>query len=272
MRADFFREIEQILAIASPSEKITAVFNLRKAFDNNVEFEYDHASTPRKILAPSYATTCAIVHGARVERRRKLDTIEGKGIFLHAIAHIEYSAVDLALDTCYRFRYLPPQYYEDWLAVAIEEAEHFQMLQALLHACGIDYGTYTVHTGIFDAMRRSQDSLRRRMAATHRHLEAGGLDAHPDLEQKFARFNDTLSVKIVTALKKIYEDEIDHVRKGDFWFRYACGMDQKSLDIFRSDVERAIPGVKFGVRKVNIEARRRAGFSEFEIENFFEVK
>ena len=269
---EFFFEMEQILGILNPSEKIAAVFNLRKAFENCIEFQYNHSSPPKIISTPSYATSCTIVHGAHVERRRRLDTIEGRGVFLHAIAHIEYSAVDLALDTCYRFRHLPSQYYEDWLAVAFDEAQHFVMLRELLTACDVQYGTYAVHTGIFDAMKRSQNSLRQRMAATHRYLEAGGLDAHPDLEQKFARFDDPLSLKIRAALRKIYEEEIDHVRKGDFWFRYACGQDQESLDIFRSDVESAIPGVKFGNKKFNVEARRRAGFIEAEIESLFQAK
>lgn len=216
---------------------------------------------------PSFGKICRIVHGSEVPKRRNLGTDEGRIIFIHALAHIEYSAIDLALDSAYRFRGLPAQYYEDWFRVALDEARHFAMLNNLLGTWDSHYGALPVHTGIHDATARSETSLRRRMAATHRHLEANGLDAHPELARKFEAFADADAEKIRAALKIIYDDEIGHVAAGDFWFRYACTLDGVSTDVFSGDVTAAIPGTKFGKKNLNYEARKKAGFTDSELDS-----
>lgn len=262
---EFFSTLQKIRSETNLASKLSALAALDDALLQG-KIVFDHTAPIESAKTPSYAAFCRIVHGSQVERRRNLDTVQGRGIFLHALAHIEYSAIDLALDTCYRFRNLPPQYYEDFFAVALDEARHFTALQTLLRKLGFFYGSFTVHTGIHDAMVRSSHSLRVRMAATHRHLEAGGLDAHPELARKIALFQDEFAREIASTLAMIFADEIRHVAAGDFWFRYACGIDQVGSDIFIADVSAAIPGTRFPRAQINRQARLHAGFTAAELE------
>lgn len=262
---EFFTTLQNIRTEWDLPRKLTALRELDEALMSGA-VHVNHSAAIEPVGAPSYAKICRIVHGSQVERRRNLGSTEGRAIFLHALAHIEYSAIDLALDSCYRFRNLPPQYYEDWLKVTLDEARHFVILQELLRELGFHYGSFSVHTGIHDAMARSANSLRQRMAATHRHLEANGLDAHPELARKMMLFKDPLARKITQALKVIFDDEVTHVRAGDFWFRYACALDTVSTAVFTEDVQRAIPGTKFPRLRLNREARLRAGFTNAELD------
>jgi uncharacterized ferritin-like protein (DUF455 family) len=261
---EFFAALHSIRNESDLLRKLTALTELDEALMSGT-VHVNHAAAIEKVGAPSFAKICRIVHGSQVERRRNLGTKEGRAIFLHALAHIEYSAIDLALDSCYRFRHLPPQYYEDWLKVAFDEARHFVMLQGLLTELGFHYGSFSVHTGIHDAMARSAHSLRQRMAATHRHLEANGLDAHPELARKIGLFDDPIARRISAALRLIFEDELTHVAAGDFWFRYACARDRVSPLIFAEDVRAALPGTRFPRFNLNREARLRAGFTSAEL-------
>lgn len=262
---EFFAALMAIAQSPDPKAKLAALYQLDAALEENrVVFDHDAAVQP--VAAPSYAAFCTIVHGAKVVRRRNLGTRHGRGAFLHALAHIEYSAIDLALDSCYRFRHLPVQFYEDFFRIALDEARHFSRLSQLLAELDFCYGDFPVHTGIYDAMLRSAHSLRVRMAATHRHLEANGLDAHPELERKIRLFSDGHAKQIAAALQEIYHDEITHVAAGDFWFRYACGRDGVlPQDNFISDVQAAIPGAKFPKPHINRRARLAAGFSAVEL-------
>ncbi|HNA78241.1 MAG TPA: ferritin-like domain-containing protein [Turneriella sp.] len=262
---EFFTALQNIRTESDLPRKLAALSELNEALASGA-VQADHAAATEPIGAPSYAAICRIVHGSQVERRRNLGTAEGRAVFLHALAHIEYSAIDLALDSCYRFRHLPPQYYEDWLKVTFDETRHFVMLQKLLGQLGYHYGSFSVHTGIHDAMARSAHSLRQRMAATHRHLEANGLDAHPELARKMQLFDDPLAKQISAALKVIFDDEVTHVHAGDFWFRYACTLDEVGTGIFAEDVQHAIPGTRFPRPNLNREARLRAGFTSAELD------
>ncbi|GAB4440283.1 MAG: ferritin-like domain-containing protein [Turneriella sp.] len=262
---EFFATLQNIRTESDLPRKISALSQLNEALLSSV-VPADHGAAIEEVGDPSFAKICRIVHGSQVERRRNLGTIEGRAIFLHALAHIEYSAIDLALDSCYRFRHLPPQYYEDWLKVTFDETRHFVMLQRLLGRLGYHYGSFSVHSGIHDAMARSAHSLRQRMASTHRHLEANGLDAHPELARKMRLFDDPIAGEITAALKVIFDDEVTHVHAGDFWFRYACALDDVGTGIFTEDVQQAIPGTRFPRPNLNREARLRAGFTEGELD------
>lgn len=262
----FFDTLLTLRASSDLPQKLERLNHFAAVLADSPAVGFDRETPVMPLGAPSYATICKIVHGSEVPRRRNLGTDEGRIIFLHALAHIEYSAIDLALDSAYRFRDLPPQFYEDWLSVALDEARHFAMLQQLLAELGSYYGALPVHTGIHDAMVRSENSLRRRMVAAHRHLEANGLDAHPELARKMSLFNDAMAAKIGSALRLIFDEEIGHVAAGDFWFRYACALDGADANNFAPDVELAIPGTKIGGKKnLNFEARRRAGFTESDL-------
>jgi uncharacterized ferritin-like protein (DUF455 family) len=188
-------------------------------------------------------------------------TLEGRAALLHAIAHIEFNAINLALDAVWRFGGLPRDYYADWLRVASEEALHFTLLRNHLIALGHDYGGFDAHDGLWSMAQRTAHDLVARMALVPRTLEARGLDATPPLQAKLARAGDTRAVEI---LDLILRDEIGHVAIGNRWYRWACerdGLDPVALYpqlVERHDAPRLRP-------PFNLGARRAAGFSDDEI-------
>lgn len=193
--------------------------------------------------------------------RRKIGSREGHAALLHAIAHIEFNAVNLALDAAWRFRDMPDDFVGDWLRIAAEEAEHFGLLAGRLAALGYAYGDFAAHDGLWSmAVRTAHDPLPR-MALVPRVLEARGLDATPQIQRRLASIGDAESVAV---LDRILADEIGHVRVGNHWFSWLCaarGLDP--LPTFRHllaeyEAERfAAPA--------NLGARRAAGFSEAEL-------
>ncbi|ANV98484.1 hypothetical protein BBW65_06585 [Helicobacter enhydrae] len=209
------------------------------------------------IQEPIYANICKILHPTKISRDKQLKSDQSMARFLHSIAHIEYSAFDLALDASYRFRHLPRTYYEHWLEVANEEKRHFTLLNQHLEALGYTYGDFPVHTHLFDAMKHTP-LFADRMAVVHRGLEAGGLDANPFVCQKVLSSLHPLSPKILETLHIILNDEISHVQKGDIWWKYSN--DSRSfVEILR---QHHYPPPKI----LNQEARLRCGFSQEELE------
>ncbi len=193
--------------------------------------------------------------------RRRPTTVPGRAALLHAIAHIEYSAIDLALDHALRFTDLPDAYYADWLRVACDEARHFQLLREHLLTLGHDYGDFPVHDGLWEMAEKTAHDVLARMAMVPRLLEARGLDATPPIQRKLAEVGDAAAVRVLDI---ILHDEEDHVRLGDQWFRYLCS--QRGLEpeaSFRAlIVEYAGPWPQ---TPMNESARRAAGFSAREL-------
>lgn len=262
-KTDFFDALWDALNETYPKQKVEKTLQLWDRFLAG-EFEVFKGGKIRVQKRPSYAAFCEIKHPARVEKRRKLDTNEGKALFLHAIAHIEYSAIDLALDACYSFRGLTEEFYRDWLEVAKEECEHFVMLLNLLEKAGGKYGDYPVHASLFEACRKSP-TLLKRMAAVPRWLEAGGLDANEKMRAKIERLKDPLAKEILEALDVILKDEIEHVKKGTKWFLYACEKEGVSPDSYFEIVESVLPNAVKQKENLNIDARLKAGFKCEEI-------
>lgn len=264
MAADFFGLVWDALEESEPkikTEKTLVLFDRFKAGEFE-DFTKDGIVNVQQ--KPSYAALCEIARPTEVRRRRKLDTDEGKAVFLHAITHIEYSAIDLGLDACYSFRGLPKEFYFDWLEVAAEECEHFLMLERLLNKVGAKYGDFTVHPSLFEACRKS-DTLIKRMAAIPRFLEAGGLDANKKMTAKIAKLKDETAKEILDALSVILRDEIDHVKKGTKWFYYACEKDGVDESRYFEIVESVLPNSTKPKEFVNVEDRLKAGFKCEEI-------
>ena len=261
---EFFKALEDILITKKPSDKCEAFkkfYNMYK--HESINFEHDKKS--RLFEEPSYTEHCQLVSPTVVLKRKKLSGDRGKAIFLHAIAHIEYSAVDLALDAAYRFKTMPKKYYDDWLSVADDEVRHFEMLQKLLEDVNSYYGEFPVHNGLFEASQRTQE-LHERMAVVPRYLEANGLDATPIMIEKLKAFeDDKKAINIIKVLEVILDEECDHVLKGDRWFKYAC--DAKGLDygVYFEIIERYYPGSFPRKKDLNIKARQDAGFSCSEL-------
>lgn len=193
--------------------------------------------------------------------RRRLGSQEGQAALMHSILHIEFNAVNLALDAIYRFQKMPRDYYRDWLGVAGEESYHFQIVREHLSHMGYEYGDFPAHNGLWATTFETDHDPLVRMALVPRILEARGLDVTPQMIQKLRAIGDKRGVEI---LKILLRDEIGHVEVGTRWFRYLCAQqDMNSFETFTHIIDEYYHGDLKG--PFNYEARKEAGFSEDEI-------
>jgi uncharacterized ferritin-like protein (DUF455 family) len=193
--------------------------------------------------------------------RRSLATEQGRIVMLHSFAHIEFNAINLALDAAYRFRQMPDKFISDWLRVAREEAYHFKLVSDYLLDLGSGYGAYDAHNGLWDMVCKTRHDVLHRMALVPRVMEARGLDVTPGLMQKFAQIGDQRTVDI---LQVIYQEEIGHVAIGNYWYHYCC--QQRGVDAgatFSDLIDQYFSGNLRG--PFNHEARLKAGFEEDEL-------
>lgn len=217
--------------------------------------------------APSNLPGCP----ARPELRSHLDvpkrspfTPEGLAALLHAVTHIEFNAINLALDAIWRFAGMPRAYYLDWLQVAAEEARHFSLLRAHLQTMGYDYGDFPAHTGLWDMARKTGDDVLARMALVPRTLEARGLDATPPMQARLRQVGTPDALRAVDILDIILRDEIGHVAIGNRWYRILCA--QRALEPIAAY---AVLAGQYGAPRLkgplNLAARREAGFDDAEL-------
>ncbi len=208
---------------------------------------------------------------ARPELRSHLDvpkrsafTTEGLAALLHAVTHIEFNAINLALDAIWRFGGMPRQYYLDWLTVAAEEAHHFSLLRAHLQSLGYDYGDFPAHTGLWDMTKKTKLDVLARMALVPRTLEARGLDATPPMQAKLRKVGTPHALRAMEILDIILRDEIGHVAIGNHWYRHLCS--QRGLDPV---THYAVLAQQYNAPRIkgplNLEARRKAGFEDAEL-------
>jgi uncharacterized ferritin-like protein (DUF455 family) len=194
--------------------------------------------------------------------RRSPFTHEGRAALLHAVAHIEFNAINLALDAVWRFPALPEAYYRDWLQVAAEEALHFTLLREHLRTLGHDYGDFDAHDGLWAMVEQTATDPLARMALVPRTLEARGLDATPPMQARLARAGDARAVEILDI---ILRDEIGHVAIGNRWYRWLCARD--GLDPL---AHYAVLAARHGAPRLkppfNLAARRAAGFTAEELD------
>jgi len=246
----------EALRVVDPSEKLAAVESLARA-----------APEPDASLAlaeppgvPGRPSRPELVAPGDVARRG-IGTAEGRAALLHALAHIEFNAINLALDAIWRFRAMPRAYYFDWLRVAAEEALHFRLLTERLGTLGRAYGDFPAHDGLWEMARKTAGDVLARMALVPRTLEARGLDASPQVRAKFAAAGDASSAAIVDV---ILRDEIGHVAIGNRWFAWLCA--ERGLPVAatyeRLCREHAAPSLR---GPLNLAARRAAGFGEEEL-------
>lgn len=162
----------------------------------------------------------------RMMEKRSVYTLKGRIAMLHALAHIELNAVDLALDIVARFATepVPHSFFDGWMQVAYEEAKHFNMVRNRLLELGADYGDLPAHDGLWQAAHSTRNSLSARLAVVPLILEARGLDVTPSLQEKMIETGDLESAAV---LKTIYEDEKGHVAVGAKWFRFLCSREKK---------------------------------------------
>ena len=243
-------------------EKVTAQC---LEYCNQNEVRAEDGFSPQMFATPSYASRCNIVSPAQLRHRKDFDTDEGLATLVHSIAHIEFSAIDLALDAVYRYPHMPMAYKLDWLEVARDEIRHFKMLEDLLGELGFTHGDFPVHSGLFDAATNTAHNILDRMAIIPRYFEASGLDVSPQIIKRLDNKRKIPNVgKLIEILNIIYEEEIDHVLKGDKWFKYLCAQEGKSEEVYFEILERYDLLDKHRPH-VNVEARKEAGFTCAEI-------
>lgn len=204
-----------------------------------------------------------LIHPAKVPRRSPAKP-EGLAALLHAIAHIEFNAINLALDAAWRFEGMPESFHHDWLRVAAEEAFHFTLLADHLQSLGFAYGDFDAHDGLWSMCEKTAGDIVARMALVPRTLEARGLDATPQIQAKLRQVGTPAALRGVEILDVILRDEVGHVAIGNRWYRWLCARD--GLDPvahYAVLVERyAAPRLH---PPFNEEARLRAGFSAEEL-------
>lgn len=195
--------------------------------------------------------------------KRGIKSEEGRIVLAHALAHIEFNAINLALDAVYRFRDMPKEFYSDWIQVADEEAYHFGLLKSYIEKRDHLYGDFEAHNGLWEMAQKTSHDVMIRMALVPRVLEARGLDVTPGLMKKLEQANDD---EFVEHLKIIHHDEIGHVAIGSRWFKYVC--EQRGLDA-RAQFKQLIQEYMNGTLKGPFDTvvRIQAGFTEQELED-----
>ncbi len=248
----------QALRLTEPAEKASAA---RVLYELRHEHQLDvHEVWTEPDGVPGRPALPRLVSPKDVPARSPF-TPEGRAALLHSIAHIEFNAINLALDAVWRFSGMPEAYYLDWLQVASEEALHFTLLHEHLQTLGVRYGDFDAHDGLWLMTQSTASDITARMALVPRTLEARGLDATPPIQAKLRRAGDQRAVDILDI---ILRDEVGHVAIGNHWYRWLCerdGLDAEAL--YPELVQRY-----FAPKQrppFNLDARRRAGFSEAEL-------
>jgi len=251
----------QLLSIQDPVMKGQAVARLHKEYAaNQIEVDVDANISEVGFVIPGRPAAPILVNPGLV-KRRSMHTQEGRAVLIHALAHIEFNAINLALDAIWRFPRMPRNYYEDWLKVAQEEAYHFDLLNQHLKAQGFQYGDFPAHNSLWEMVSKTTDSLLARMALVPRTMEARGLDALPPIQEKLSQANDPETVRI---LQIILNDEVGHVEIGNRWFNYLC--QQESCDPISTYVDLMNKYEAPELRgPFNYSARKAAGFTGAEL-------
>ncbi|HHJ14294.1 MAG TPA: ferritin-like domain-containing protein [Gammaproteobacteria bacterium] len=256
----FFGRVAQCLACGDPARKLGLTRELFAALFGGT-LEVDPAIPLQREVDAGRPARPPLVAPRELARRNPA-TPAGRVALLHAVAHIEFNAINLAWDAVYRFRGLPVAYYHDWARVAAEEAYHFRLLAGRLAGLGASYGELPAHDGLWQAARDTAHDPLVRMALVPRVLEARGLDVSPGMIERLRALGDD---ETVALLRVILADEVGHVRVGTRWFRYLCARRGLEPDeTFGALLREYMPGV---VRPpFHVAARRDAGFSRRELD------
>ena len=259
MNVGLFAESSRCLLLPDPQKKCIAVSELAIRVKNGAVF-FDEDTAVPPVDKPGRPDLPVLMAPAQVPRRR-LGGSAGRIALVHAIAHIEFNAINLALDAVCRFRGMPESYYHDWISVANDEARHFRLLTTRLEQMDACYGDLPAHNGLWEMAEKTADSCLVRMALVPRVLEARGLDVTPGMIKRLQKVGD---VETVSVLEVILEEEVGHVAIGTNWFHYCCELvGKKPLPTFLELLEERYGGVLRG--PFNLKARLAAGFTEEEM-------
>ncbi len=235
----------------------------RLLFESTKPLNINPKNTIAPDMDPSWPEQPVLMSPLKVDKRSPF-TQEGHCALVHAICHIEFNAVHLALDAIWRFSNMPDAYYQDWAKVAKEEAQHFEMLQRHLHDWGSHYGAFPAHKGLWEMCTKTKHDVTARMALVPRTLEARGLDATPLIQAKLQKSNTPYAQAVLEILAVILQDEIGHVAIGNHWFRWLCKQQGKDpmTHYFALHNQYNAPKLK---PPFNTTARLAAGFTVAEL-------
>ena len=246
--------------LADPSQKVAAVRTLAAKAES---IACDASAAFNAPAGPGRPDRPLLIHPRAVPKRSP-HTVAGHAALMHSIAHIEFNAINLALDAAWRFSGLPEAYYRDWVQVAGEEALHFSLLQDHLHSLGFGYGDFDAHDGLWTMCVATEDDVLARMALVPRTLEARGLDATPLIQAKLRNLPYAYAQEAVLILDRILADEVGHVAIGNHWFHTLCRQRGVQAEVYYREAAllHKAPTLK---PPFNFAARRAAGFSEAEL-------
>lgn len=248
------------LMAREPAEKLRMTQAAAAAFRAGALQVPEHAPAAEAIPVPGRPEAPRLVSPREVPQRG-LGSVAGRGAFLHAVAHIEFNAVNLAWDAVYRFRGMPAAFYVDWVSVAEDEARHFAMLSGRLSALGTTYGEHAAHNGLWEMAVATADSCLRRMALVPRVLEARGLDVTPGMITRLRLNGDDASADV---LEVILREEVAHVAAGTRWFHWCC--ERENLAPGREFIRLVREAARGSLRgPFNRPARHAAGFDDYEM-------
>ncbi|TKX30355.1 DUF455 domain-containing protein [Campylobacter sp. MIT 12-5580] len=257
MNKEFFRNLENILYEQDLRLKFETFFDFYDDFKREL-FIFDHEY--KAVLKDNIHPNLSVKKPMKIRRVSKINSNEALAKMLHSIAHIEYSAINLALDSSYRFHGLDLSFYRDFLKIADDEIKHFKLLQRALSELGFEYGDFAVHDNLEAALKATANSLKYRMSVVHRGLEARGLDANPFVVKKLQSTKHALKTFLEEILNTILEDEITHVSMGDIWWKASKDEKESFIQICEKFKEFSLAG-----KVLNTEARLKAGFDEDEL-------
>jgi len=249
-----------LLAECDPQTKAESTMALKPQWDER-QLSLDRTVRLSSNAAIPGRPSRPVLVAPRELERRPMNTLPGRAALIHSLAHIEFNAINLALDAIWRFPDMPEAFYADWLQVAAEEALHFSLLNAHLHTLGYVYGDFNAHNSLWEIAEKTREDVLARMALVPRTLEARGLDATPAVRAKLVQAGDD---KAATILDIILRDEVGHVAIGNRWFGWLCQQQAaEPLSTYRELAGRyKAPILK---EPFNIDARRAAGFTEQEL-------
>jgi uncharacterized ferritin-like protein (DUF455 family) len=247
-------------SLDNPDEKVAAVLAIWRdaataPLDTEAYFEGP--------LLPGRPALPALVQPQEVPRRSPF-TPQGHAALVHSITHIEFNAINLALDAVWRFTGMPAAFYQDWLRVAFEEANHFSYLRQHLREQGFDYGDFSAHDGLWTMCAATRHDVAARMALVPRTLEARGLDATPIIQEKLRKVGTPAAIAANSILDLILREEVGHVAIGNHWYRWLCARNGHDPIAYYQVVSEQLGGPKLKP-PFNIAARRLAGFTDAEI-------
>jgi len=256
---EIFSGAARCLSLSDPDAKCLAVEKLNTAVEAGA-WSMDTDSPIPPVDRPGRPEKPVLTSPAKMPRRR-LGSAAGRVALLHAIAHIEFNAINLALDAACRFRGMPESYYRDWISVAADEARHFLLLSRRMQELSAAYGDFPAHNGLWEMAERTADSCLVRMALVPRVLEARGLDVTPGMVDRLRQTDDLESAAV---LEVILAEEVRHVAIGSRWYQYCCEREGLApVPTFLQLLETRYSGKVRG--PFNKKARLEAGFTEHEL-------